>query len=65
MKQAALQNGSKKRYKRAVKGLAAVVANFGCLTLQCAEINSAVAVVQILITICASKSQRMLLLVMA
>ena len=31
---AALQNGFKKRYKRAVKGLAAAVANFGCFTLQ-------------------------------
>ena len=31
---AALQNGFKKRYKRAVKGLAAAVANFGCFALQ-------------------------------
>ena len=31
---AALQNGFKKRYKRAVKGLAAAVANFGCVALQ-------------------------------
>jgi len=30
---AALQNDFKKRYKRAVKGLAAAVANFGCFAL--------------------------------
>ena len=30
---AALQNDFKKRYKRAVKGLAVAVANLGCLTL--------------------------------
>ena len=33
-KRAALQNDFKKRYKRAVKGLAAPVASFGCLRLQ-------------------------------
>ena len=33
-KRAALQNDFKKRYKRAVKGLAAAVANFGCFSLQ-------------------------------
>lgn len=31
---AALQNDFKKHYKRAVKGLAAAVANFGCFVLQ-------------------------------
>ena len=31
---AALQNDFKKRYKRAAKGLAAAVANFGCFALQ-------------------------------
>ena len=30
---AALQNDFKKRYKRAVKGLAAAVANFDCFSL--------------------------------
>ena len=33
-KWAALQNDFKKHYKRAVKGLAAAVANFGCFALQ-------------------------------
>ena len=33
-KRAALQNDFKKRYKRAVKGLPAPVASFGCLRLQ-------------------------------
>ena len=41
---AALQNGFKKRYKRAVKGLAAAAANFGCSGAE----NSR-------ITICAAK----------
>ena len=31
---AALQNDFKKHYKRAVEGLAAAVANFGCFALQ-------------------------------
>ena len=31
---AALQNDFNKHYKRAVKGLAAAVANFGCFTQQ-------------------------------
>ena len=33
-KRAALQNDFKKQYKRAVKVLAAAVANFGCFALQ-------------------------------
>ena len=44
-----LQNDFKKRDKRAVKGLAAAVANFGCFALQWKaldNINSAVAAVQ-------------------
>ena len=44
---AALQNDFKKRYKRAVKGPAAAVANFGCFALQRkASINSAFAAAQ-------------------
>ena len=31
---AALENDFKKRYKRAVKGLAAALANFGCFVLE-------------------------------
>ena len=44
---AALQNDFKKRYKRAVKGLAAAVANFGAaVESPLTAINSAVAAVQ-------------------
>ena len=75
---AALQNDFKKRYKRAAKGLAAAVANFGCFALQwkspLTAINSAIAAVQKIPESrsalqsgrkVASKRQRMLLPVMA
>ena len=75
---AALQNDFKKRYKRAAKGLAAAVANFGCFALQwkspLTAINSAIAAVQKIPELrsalqsgckVASKRQGMLLPVMA